>query len=102
MFPPGFSFLWTAVCAWFLFATFDELSPLERSVGIGCVLIGLLLMRTTWLRWRRHRSLRVETDGDSTWYVWIEIDGTPRRSACDPRKDWDGDGDGDGGDGGGD
>ena len=46
----------------------------------------------------RRRSLRRDDGGG---YVWIEIDGTPRRSDTDPRDKWDAedgsDGDGDGG-----
>jgi hypothetical protein len=36
-------------------------------------------------------SLRVEEDRDSTWYVWVDFDGSTRRSTRDPREDWDSD-----------
>jgi hypothetical protein len=64
-------------------------------------LAGLVATYGTWLAWRRRRSLRVEERDGTTWYVWIEIDGSERRSTKDPRDDWDSDADGDGGDGGG-
>ena len=103
MFPLIFSVLWTLGCALLIFSNFDQLGPLERPVAILFLLAGAFFVHTTWRQWRRRRSLRVETHGDSTWYVWVEFDGSTKRSTRDPREDWDSDGDGgDGGDGGGD
>ncbi|WP_442641951.1 hypothetical protein [Roseicyclus sp.] len=77
-----------------------DLAPWERALALLFPIFGLVAIHTAWVRWRRRRTLRIENDGETTWYVWIEIDGTPRRSTKDPREDWDaeGDGDGDGGD----
>ena len=102
MFELVFAVLWTVVSTALIVAGFDGLSQWERSVAMLFPVFGLFAIVLSWRRLRRRRSLRVETEGDSTWYVWIEIDGRERRSTRDPREDWDSEGDGDGGDGGGD
>ena len=99
MYPLIFSILWTGVSTVLIFSNLEELAPWERGIALLFPLFGLFAIHATWVRWRRRRSLRVEEHGGSTWYVWIEIDGSPRRSRKDPRDDWDADdGDGDGGD----
>jgi hypothetical protein len=69
---------------------------------IAAVAVAVLANRADRRRHRRRASLR--RDGDA--YVWVEFDGSERRSSRDPRPGWDreerGDADGDGGDGGGD
>ena len=100
MYPLIFAILWTCLSAVLIFTNLDQLQPWERGVALLFPLFGLFAIHATWVRWRRRRSLRVEEDGESTWYVWVEIDGSARRSRKDPRDDWDsegGDGDGDGG-----
>ena len=100
MFALIFAILWTALSAALILSNLDELQPWERGVALLFPLFGLFAIHAAWVRLRRRRSLRVEEDGESTWYLWVEIDGTPRRSRKDPREDWDsdgGDGDGDGG-----
>ena len=103
MYPLIFSILWTGVSAFLILSSLDQLAPWERGIALFFPLFGLFAIHVSWVHWRRRRSLRVEEDGGATWYVWIEIDGSLRRSKKDPRDDWDsdggdGDGDGDGGD----
>lgn len=69
-------------------------------------LVFLGLVAYAVLKWfgksRRRKSLRRE----GGLYVWLELDGSEKRSTDDPRPAWDAedaaDGDGDGGGGGGD
>jgi len=84
-----------------LFGGVAELAPLERAVFMIFPISGVVFTWISWLHLRRRRSLRMETIGAVTFYVWIDLDGTERREMKDPREDWDSDGDGDG-DGGGD
>ena len=103
MFALVFCILWTVVSTALILGNFDDLVGWERTVALLFPLAGLIATYGTWLAWRRRRSLRTETHDGTTWYVWIEIDGSLRRSKKDPRDDWDsdggdGDGDGDGGD----
>ncbi|PWJ21886.1 hypothetical protein [Jannaschia seohaensis] len=68
----------------------------------AAVAVAVLASRADRRRRRRRASLR--QDGDA--YVWVELDGSERRSSRDPRPGWDreeqGDADGgDAGDGGG-
>jgi uncharacterized protein (DUF58 family) len=100
MYPLIFAILWTGLSAVLILSTLDQLQPWERGVALLFPLVGLFVVHATWLRWRRRRSLRVEEDDGATCYLWVEIDGSTRRSKKDPRDDWDsegGDGDGDGG-----
>jgi hypothetical protein len=102
MFALVFCILWTVVSTALIVGNFDDLVGWDRPIALMFPLAGLVATYGTWLAWRRRRSLRVEERDGVTWYVWIEIDGSERRSTKDPRDDWDSDGDGDGGDGGGD
>jgi hypothetical protein len=74
------------------------------TIGLpGLVLLLAILgfaWRRSYLKRRRRRSHRQDSDGV---HVWIELDGTPRSSRSDPREDWDRTdaADSDGGDGGG-
>ena len=98
MYPLIFAILWTGLSAVLILTTLDQLQPWERGVALLFPLFGLFAIQATWVRWRRRRSLRVEEEGGATVYLWVEIDGSPRRSTKDPREDWDSDGgDGDGG-----
>jgi hypothetical protein len=102
MFGLIFSVLWTILSSILIFTNFDDLVGWERLIALAFPLFGVFAIHASWRYWRRHRSLRIEEDGGTTWYAWIEIDGSARRSTRDPRKDWDEDGAGDGsGDGGG-
>jgi hypothetical protein len=102
MFALIFSILWTVLSTILILSGFDDLSGMERSLALLFPIFGLFAIYATWRDLRRRRSLRVEEDRDSTWYVWVDFDGSTRRSTRDPREDWDSDSDGDGGDGGGD
>jgi hypothetical protein len=99
MFPLIFSILWTVLSTVLIASTFSQLEGWERAFALLFPVFGLIFIHASWLRWRRRRTLRVEEEGGTTWYVWIELDGRPRRSTKDPRDEWDAD-DGDGGDGG--
>ncbi|MBF9059861.1 hypothetical protein HKCCSP123_11780 [Rhodobacterales bacterium HKCCSP123] len=101
MFALIFSILWTVGSTALILVNFDDLVGWERGVVLLFPLAGLFATHSAWLARRRRRSLRVETRDGTTWYVWVELDGSERRSTRDPRDDWDSDGDG-GGDGGGD
>jgi hypothetical protein len=96
-----FSILWTVVVTVLIAGGIEDLADWERALAALFPLFGLFAIRATWLDRRRWRSLRVEDRGGTAVYVWIEIDGSERRSTKDPRDDWDSDGDG-AGDGGGD
>ena len=97
--PFFFAVLWTTLSAALIIPNLGDLAPWERAAALLFPLFGLMLVHITWRWWRRRRSLRVEEAGGTTWYVWIEVDGNPRRSTRDPREEWDSaDGDGDGGD----
>jgi hypothetical protein len=103
MFPLIFSILWTVASTVIIATNFEGLSPFERALAVLFPLFGLFAVRTSWLHWRRRSSLRIQENDGATWYVWIELDGSERRSTRDPRDDWDSDSGGDGsGDGGGD
>ncbi|NKX44777.1 hypothetical protein [Roseicyclus persicicus] len=91
-----FAILWTVVSTALILGTLSELADWERALAILVPVFGLFAIRASWLALRRRRSLRVEQEGGLSVYVWIEMDGTERRSTRDPRDDWDGDGDGDG------
>ena len=96
-----FALLWTAMALLLLFfGGIETLAPLERAIFMIFPITGIALTWASWRQLRRRRSLRVETVGGVSVYVWIEMDGTERRATKDPRDDWDSDGDG--GDGGGD
>jgi hypothetical protein len=98
-----FALLWTAIALSLLFfGGLETAAPWERALFMIFPISGIALTWASWRQWRRRRSLRVETAGGVSVYVWIEMDGTEHRSTKDPREDWDSDGDGDGGDGGGD
>ena len=100
MFALLFSIFWTVGSTVLIVASFDQLADWERAVAMLFPAVGLILVHASWLRWRRRRSLRVEHCDGATYYVWVEIDGSERRSTKDPRDDWDSDGgDGDGGGG---
>ena len=76
--------------------------PSVKWVLLGFVAFGVLVVYLSYRRHRRRKSLRIEEEDGTAVYVWVELDGSVRRSRKDPRDDWDGeDGDG-GGDGGGD
>ncbi|MEM7720829.1 MAG: hypothetical protein AAF376_00510 [Pseudomonadota bacterium] len=95
-------------CLWTLFALLmvllldlSDLSQMGRVVFYCFPVFGLLCIWLSWLHLRRWRTLRTETDGGVTFYIWTEFNGREMRSTDDPRPDWeaeDGDSDGDGGD----
>ena len=97
MFALAFCILWTVVGTALILGNFESLVGWERSVALMFPLAGLFATSMSWLVLRRRRSLKVEHRDGATWYVWIEFDGSERRSTKDPRDDWDSDGDGDGG-----
>jgi hypothetical protein len=103
MFALIFSILWTVISTALLVSNLDALADWERALAVLFPLFGLFAIRASWLDLRRRRSLRVQEESGATWYVWLDLDGSERRSTRDPRDDWDSDGGGDGsGDGGGD
>lgn len=103
MFALVFCILWTVVSTALILGNFDDLVGWERTVALLFPLAGFIATTSAWLALRRRQSLRTETRDGATWYVWIDLDGSERRSTRDPRDDWDSDGGGDGsGDGGGD
>ncbi|MEM6973270.1 MAG: hypothetical protein AAF577_10745 [Pseudomonadota bacterium] len=100
-----FMIFWTALSCAFLWAFWQDESVQDDMALMVLVhlfpLFGLIFMWVTWPYWRRRRSLRIEETGGVTVYIWIELDGSERRSETDPREEWDsseGDSDGDGGD----
>ena len=93
-----FGTLWTAGCLYLLVTSLDGAAPWQQAVFVLFPAFGLLMIWSGYRSWRRWRSLRIETVGGVTIFVWVEFDGTPCRSTEDPRPDWDAaDGDGDGG-----
>jgi hypothetical protein len=96
------SILVTVLSLVVILSNLQNLTGVERAILVFFPFFGLVAIYASWRDLRRRRSLRVEKDGDSTWYVWVEFDGSTRRSTRDPREDWDAEGDGDGDGGGGD
>ncbi len=103
------SVIWTVFATGICIGLFLQ----ERDAGNGLLvlalmvvflLFGLVFMWDSVRRLRRRNSVRKVRENGADTYVWIEFDGTERRSRRDPREEWDAaDGDGDGGgDGGGD
>ncbi|MFY9246954.1 MAG: hypothetical protein WAO88_14305, partial [Roseicyclus sp.] len=85
MFALVFCILWTIVSTALILGSLDGLSGWERMVALLFPLGGLFATYSAWLAWRRCKSLRIETLDGATWYVWIELDGSKRRSTKDPR-----------------
>jgi len=98
-----FAIVWTGIMIFIVaFGGLSGTAPLERALFMLLPIFGVALIWHSWKRLRRWRSLRTETVGGVSVYVWIETDGSECRSTRDPRPDWeddDGDGDGDGGGG---
>ncbi len=98
-----FAIFWTACTLTpLLIGALPEIGLVERSIYLLFPAFGIFFTWHSWLLLRRWRSLRTETVGGVTFYIWIEKNGRECRATKDPRGDWeadDGDGDGDGGGG---
>ena len=97
MFGLIFCILWTVGGTTLIVTNFGDLVGWERGVALLFPVAGLIATYFAWRDLRRRRSLRTETRDGTTWYVWIELDGSERRSTRDPRNDWDSDNGGDSG-----
>jgi hypothetical protein len=94
MYTLGFSITWTVLAA--LFAWFIRFEPdwqqQEAFVKITLTampLAGLLFIRDSLRKMRRQRSVRWETTGEATVFIWKKLDGSEKRSCVDPRVEWD-------------
>jgi hypothetical protein len=88
-----FCILWTVLSTILIVGNFDDLVGWERLIALAVSRFSVFAIYATW----RYVATPPEPAGrgdamDVTWYVWIEIDGSERRSTRDPRDDWDSDG----------
>ncbi|MEL6207580.1 MAG: hypothetical protein AAFR47_20035 [Pseudomonadota bacterium] len=104
MFRLLFSIAWTALALIGAIAMARENWDNDWSLaGYAFVILfplsGVVFIWDSLRHYRRRKSVRKIDEDGSEAYVWIEFDGTERRSRRDPREEWDAaDGDGDGGD----
>ena len=61
----------------------------SRFLMVIAPLVGVLFVWDSLRRRRRGRSLRCEDVAGRRVYVWTDLDGVERRSATDPRPEWD-------------
>lgn len=96
MYTLVFSIIWTALAALFvLFFDFDLGPEYQTHEHIGKVIFftmpffGLLFIWDSLRKLRRFRSVRCKMIDGETVYVWTELNGSEKRSAVDPRIEWD-------------
>jgi len=89
-----FSIIWTvlaAIGAWFITYQPDwqNQEAFVKILFTGMPFAGLLFIWDSLRKLRRSRSVRCETIGKETVYVWTELNGFEKRSNVDPRIEWD-------------
>lgn len=90
----GFSIIWTvlmALAGWFITyePEYEKQTLLYKIIFAVIPFFGLVFIWDSLRKLRRFRSVRCETVDNALVYTWVEVDGSRKSSAVDPRIEWD-------------